>query len=233
MSAYFVTATGTDIGKTYVTAGLIRHLRGCNEPVSALKPVVSGFDMADAEASDPGILLRALGEPVTPQAIARISPWRFSAPVSPDMAAAREGRTIPFHELVAFCRDEIAAATGTLFTEGVGGVMVPLTAEHTVLDWIAALRLPVVVVTGTYLGTISHTLTALDVLGTRGAIISAVVINETPGATVSSEMTAHSIARFAPDCPIVFLSINALSAEAEFARAWGAICGDKIARRSC
>ncbi|HWE05801.1 MAG TPA: dethiobiotin synthase, partial [Rhizomicrobium sp.] len=151
MSAYFVTATGTDIGKTYVTAGLIRHLRAGNAPVFALKPVVSGFDMAEAQASDPGILLRALGESVTPQAIARTSPWRFSAPLSPDMAAAREGRTIPFHELVAFCRDEIASTTGTLFIEGVGGVMVPLDAENTVLDWIAALHAPVILVAGTYL----------------------------------------------------------------------------------
>jgi hypothetical protein len=44
MSAYFVTASGTDIGKTFVTAGIIRHLRQAGQTVSALKPVVCSFD---------------------------------------------------------------------------------------------------------------------------------------------------------------------------------------------
>ena len=63
MSAYFVTATGTDIGKTFVTAGLIRYLRAAGRPVDALKPVVSGFDPSVVETSDPAVLLRALGRP--------------------------------------------------------------------------------------------------------------------------------------------------------------------------
>jgi len=44
MTAYFVTSTGTDIGKTFITAGLIRTLRATNQVVAALKPVVSGYD---------------------------------------------------------------------------------------------------------------------------------------------------------------------------------------------
>ena len=61
MSAYFVTSTGTDIGKTFVTAGLIRHLRGAGAAVDALKPVVSGYDSSVVETSDPAVLLKALG----------------------------------------------------------------------------------------------------------------------------------------------------------------------------
>lgn len=223
MSAYFVTGTGTEIGKTYVTAGLIRHLRARREPVGALKPVASGFNMAEAEASDPGILLRASGEGVAPQSIARISPWRFSAPLSPDMAAMREGRTIPYQRLIDFCREEIASAPGTLFIEGVGGVMVPLDAEHTVLDWIAALRTPVILVAGNYLGAISHTLTALDALARRDVALSAIAINETAGASVSCQDTAESITRFAPDCPIRILSRDAPALE--FAALWASIRG--------
>ena len=51
-----------------------------------------------------------------------------------------------------------------LFIEGVGGIMVPLDGARTVLDWMAALEIPLLLVVGGYLGTISHTLTALDVL---------------------------------------------------------------------
>ncbi|MFZ3360640.1 MAG: AAA family ATPase, partial [Xanthobacteraceae bacterium] len=81
MSAIFITATGTDVGKTYVAASLIGHLRQIGRVVDAIKPVVSGFDPAQAAASDPGLLLDALGLPVTPAEIDRISPWRFSAAV--------------------------------------------------------------------------------------------------------------------------------------------------------
>src|SRR6185312_11394198 len=102
MSAYFVTSTGTDIGKTFVTAGLIRYLRQSSQPVAALKPIVSGYDPSVVETSDPAVLLTALGRPVTAAEVNRIAPWRFRAPVSPDLAAAREGRNIDFDQLIAF-----------------------------------------------------------------------------------------------------------------------------------
>ena len=98
----FVTATGTDIGKTFVACGLIRALRRKGRAAAALKPVLSGFEPAEAEGSDSGRLLAALGRPVTPDEIARISPWRFAAPLSPDMAALREKRTLDFAGVVDF-----------------------------------------------------------------------------------------------------------------------------------
>ena len=94
MAAYFVTSTGTDIGKTFVTAALIRYLRESNQPVAALKPVVSGYDSSVVDTSDPAVLLDALGRPVTADEVIQIAPWRFRAPLSPDLAVAREGRRI-------------------------------------------------------------------------------------------------------------------------------------------
>ncbi|HEY4125563.1 MAG TPA: dethiobiotin synthase, partial [Rhizomicrobium sp.] len=202
MTAYFVTATGTDIGKTFVTAGLIRHLRAHRCKVSALKPIVSGFDLVTAALSDPGVLLAALDEPIVPETLDRVSPWRFAAPLSPDMAAAREGKMINFDALVQLCRESGVAAGGeTLFIEGVGGVMVPLDTRHTVLDWMAELGLPIIVVTGSYLGTISHTLTALDVLARRNLNVAGLVVNESP-TDIPLVETMAVLARFAPDIPM-------------------------------
>ena len=87
MSAYFVTSTGTDIGKTFVTAGLIRYLREAGQSVHALKPVVSGYDSSVVETSDPAVLLNALGRAVSADEIEHIAPWRFRAPLAPDIAA--------------------------------------------------------------------------------------------------------------------------------------------------
>jgi dethiobiotin synthetase len=205
MSAVFITATGTDIGKTFVTAGLIRYLRASGREVDALKPVMTGFDPAHPEASDAGVLLTALGRPVTAAEIARISPFRFSAPLSPDMAARRERRDIDFDTLAAFSADAAARARGTLLIEGIGGVMVPLNDRHTVLDWMVALTCPVILVTGSYLGSLSHALTSIDALGPRSIAIRAVVVNETPGSTVPLTDTVATLARFAAPIPVVAL----------------------------
>ncbi|MGH6666014.1 MAG: dethiobiotin synthase [Pseudolabrys sp.] len=203
MAAYFVTSTGTDIGKTFVTAGLIRYLREAGQAAHALKPVVSGYDPSVVETSDPAVLLTALGQPVVAETIARIAPWRFRAPLSPDLAAAREDRSIAFDELIAFSRKEIFAANGILFIEGVGGIMVPLDANRTVLDWMAALQIPLLLVVGGYLGTISHTLTALDVLATRHLQVAAIVVSESERNPVELDDTVASIARFAPGVGVV------------------------------
>lgn len=197
MAALFVTATGTDIGKTFVTTGIIRALRRRGRAVEALKPVMSGFAMGDAEASDAGILLAALGRSVTAAEIERISPWRFAAPLSPDMAARREGTTIDFEALVDFSRNAVASAEDALLIEGVGGIMVPLDACHMVVDWIAAVGLPALLVAGSYLGTISHTLTALDALVRRGVEVAAIVVSESAASPVGLDETVDTIARFA------------------------------------
>jgi len=205
MSAIFVTATGTDIGKTFVTCGLIRALQARGRKVAALKPIASGFAPAGAEVSDSGLLLSALVRPVIPETIAQVSPWRFAAPLSPDMAAAREGRVIDFAAVVGFCRDAIANRDGALLIEGVGGVMSPLDTRHTVLDWMAALDIPLVLVAGSYLGTISHTLTALDVLRRRGLAVACLVISESAIGTVPLDETRDAIAGFAPGLDVVAL----------------------------
>ena len=211
MTAIFITGTGTDIGKTFVAAGLIRHWRAAGRKVDALKPVATGFDPAEADKGDAGVLLTALGRPITVAEIERISPWRFAAPLSPDMAARREGRSVDFNALVEFSRGAVAASTDTLLIEGIGGVMVPLDGGHTVLDWIMALQIPVVVVTGTYLGSLSHTLTCLDVLAARRLAVKALVINETVGSTVTQQDTGGTLRQLAPDVPTVELRRPALA----------------------
>jgi dethiobiotin synthetase len=223
LTAYFVTATGTDIGKTFVTAGLIRHLRKAGEKVDALKPVVSGFDIATAALSDPGVLLGALDGPVTTQSLDRISPWRFAAPLSPDMAAAREGKALDFDAIVSICRKRIAQNEGTLFIEGVGGVMVPLDNTHTVLDWMKALDLPLILVTGSYLGTISHTLTALECL--KGLFVKAIVINDSGDGAVPMDETKATMTRFIPKATITTMPRvkRPTDAEENFAALWRAI----------
>jgi len=205
LAAIFITGTGTNIGKTFIAAGLIRYLRRSSKQVHAFKPVVSGFDERTLSKSDPGVLLRALGRSIDLKEIARISPWRFGAPLSPDQAARREGRSVDFGELVVFSREVDRIDTGVVLIEGVGGVMVPLNEQYTVLDWMTELRAPLIVVTGTYLGAISHTLSAIDVIVRRELLVAALVINESLRSTVPIDDTAETMARFIPGIDVVTL----------------------------
>ncbi len=196
MTAIFITATGPDVGKTFVVASLIGHLRQNGRSVEAILPIVSGYDSAQAAASDPGTLIAALGLPFSPESIERTSPWRFRAALSPDLAAALEGRSIDVDAVIDYCKAAIEGRRDVLLIEGVGGIMVPLDEQRTILDVMMALRLPLILVTGSNRGTISHTLTALDSLLRRDMNVLATIVSETPGSKVPLGDVVSSLQRF-------------------------------------
>ena len=203
MTGVFITSSGTEIGKTFVTCALIHQLRTAGQRVAALKPVASGFDVDAVEETDTGVLLSALNCPLDQSHIESISPWRFIEPLSPDMAAARENRSIPFGALTEFCTTSRAADVTLI--EGIGGVMVPLDETHTVLDWIIAVGAPVLLVTGGYLGSLSHTLTALGMLQSHQLQIAGILVNESEEQPVSLDETAAVLRRFSGSVPVVSL----------------------------
>ena len=176
MKALFVAGTGTDLGKTHVACALLRAARARDLRVDAFKPVVSGFDPETPETSDPARLAAAMGRP---HAWAEISPRRYRAPLAPNLAARREGQTLAMADLVADGRTWLDNRDVDLaLVEGAGGVMSPMTDDATNLDLMTALALPVLLVAGSYLGTASHLLTALEVLRARSLTVAAVVISE-------------------------------------------------------
>ena len=205
MTRLFVTSTGTGIGKTHVTAALVHLAHAAGASVRAIKPIVSGFDPASPEGSDPDQLAAASGWTLDAETLDRISPWRYLAPLSPDMAAGREGRAIELEAVIAFCRAALAGPEEHVLVEGVGGVMVPLEAGRTVRDWIAALDLPAVLVAGSYLGTLSHTLTARLALADAGIALRAIVVSESPDAPVPLAETVGALARLVESVPVLGL----------------------------
>lgn len=201
-AAFFVTASGTDVGKTYVTASLIRGLRARGLRIDAIKPVLSGFDAEKMAASDTGVLAAALGRDVSPELLDRMTPWRYCAPLSPDMAAAREGKSIPVRDVIAYARGAAQTSVANVFfAEGAGGVLVPLDARVTIRDLIRELAWPVILVGGTYLGSISHTLTAVEAL-TGHAKVAAIVLSESAVSPVEPQETRAAIARFSGSVPV-------------------------------
>ena len=208
MTTHFITSSGTGIGKTLVTAALAWQLRKLGQSVCAIKPVISGFTPENATESDSGILLAALGEKVTNDAIKLITPWRYSAPLAPDLAASREGRTLNLAEVIEFCREAAESANrdgAMLLIEGVGGVMAPITSEQTVADWMSVLDIRAILVVGSYLGAISHSLTAVEALAAQSIPIAAVVVSESEASTVTLDDTVETLSRFLPEKRLLVL----------------------------
>ncbi|MBL1234488.1 MAG: dethiobiotin synthase [Rhodobiaceae bacterium] len=203
MKTIFVTASGTEIGKTFIATTLVRQLRAQGLKVRALKPVVSDVTAENFSQSDTALMIDVLGETPDAKTIDAVSPWRFEPALSPDMAARREGRSIDFEELISFCEEGRKGDHDVTVIEGVGGLMVPLDDQHLVRDWIVRLNqtapLEIVVVVGAYLGTVSHSLTTLSSLREVELTPKIVVVSERDPGPVSLDETMETIARFAPE----------------------------------
>lgn len=156
---YFVTGTDTGIGKTVVSAWLTVQLGA-----RYWKPVQAGLE----GKTDEDVVRRLAGlgdDRVVPSAYA------LPEPLSPHEAARRAGTRIDM------ARFKLPDGGGPLVVEGAGGLLVPLNEAALVIDLIAHLGLPVILVARTTLGTINHTLLSLEALRRRDLPVAGVVLN--------------------------------------------------------
>ena len=211
MSGLFITSTGTSIGKTYVTRLLLATDRQRHQKLTGSKPIISDWPSINEEIqhTDSGLILKALGRSYTPEAINQISPWRYSAPLTPSMAAIEEGKVIDVNALITFSRNQIQRAQSNNqihVIEGAGGVMSPIWETFTNREWILSLNCPCVLVVGSYLGTLSHTLTAIEALNQKNIPIMAVVFNEFNENSVFAEKTRETLATLISPIPLILLA---------------------------
>jgi dethiobiotin synthetase len=193
MKRMVVAGTGTNVGKTWLSCALLRRWRLSGLHLDVRKPVLSGTGPDD----DAHLLLHANGEQDTADAYARVAPWRFVAPLSPDEAARREGVELRLRDVVA-----AAHCSAPTLIETAGGVMSPVAVDGLVIDALHAWQAPVVLVAGGYLGTISHTLTALEVLRHRDVDVLAVVVMQAHDPSVITAIavrTKHRVVGVAAD----------------------------------
>lgn len=191
-NAFFITASGTEVGKTLVTAGLTWQLRQQGCAVQAIKPVASGFDAAALESSDTGILLAAQGREITLNEANAITPWRFATPISPHLAAMQEESALTAGDILLFCESAVSQTHMTLI-EGAGGVLSPVVQGYTQADLLHDLNIPAIVVVGSYVGAISHALCTIEAMQARGIKVQAVVISESANSPCSLGQTKQSI----------------------------------------
>lgn len=207
---YFIVATGTDSGKTFLLTKICKKLRAKNISCDAIKPIASGFKYDDPQ-SDSAKILQSLGEEFSIKNVENITPWRFNAALAPSIAAVIENSEINFSELQNFCGERILwAQNGRVsgsaanvkkpveyfLIEGAGGVMTPISSDKTFLDLIVATKIPVLLLGQNYLGAMSHTLCAVEALRAKSVAIDKIIINDHPKSEIKISDTIAEITRF-------------------------------------
>ncbi|RNI29009.1 dethiobiotin synthase [Rufibacter latericius] len=162
---YFVTGIGTDVGKTIASAVLTEALQA-----DYWKPVQAG-NLEDSDTHTVKSLITNTRTVFHPEA------YRLKMPASPHTAAAAEGIRLSLENM------HLPSTTNHLIVEGAGGVMVPLNDKELVLDLIQKLQLEVILVSRNYLGSINHTLMAVEVLRSRNLSIAGIIFNGEPNAS--------------------------------------------------
>jgi dethiobiotin synthetase len=183
LRGWFVTGTGTGVGKTVVAAAMLARLRQDGFAVRAFKPVITGLD----EPPDPDwppdheLLARAAG--TTPSEVVLVG---YGPPVSPHLAAELAG--VPVASPAALAEAVRAGATdGITIVEGVGGLLVPLGPDADVRALARELGLPLVIVARPGLGTINHTLLTVEAARSAGLVVAGVVLTPWPEAPSAME----------------------------------------------
>ena len=193
-----ITGTGTGVGKTVLAAALCAALRRRGMDCRAIKAVATGVPPG-ADAEDAVLLGGAMGTAASEAVLAT-----FALPRSPLAAAAAEGREL---DVEALARSIEAAAAGCdlLLVEGVGGLLVPLAARHTVRDLLRRLDADVVIAALAGLGTINHTaLTVEAALGSGLRLIGVVLVD---AAGDEPAFVAENAAQIADQCGVPVLGV--------------------------
>ncbi len=172
---FFVTGTDTGVGKTLVTAALLRTLRDEGHRVAGMKPIAAG-SMAGAEgpANDDALLLQAESSARHPYA--DVNPWLFEPAVAPHIAAAEAGIEIDLARIAA-AHARLAAAADVVLAEGAGGFLVPLDAHRSCAEIPVLLRMDVILVVGLRLGCLNHALLTAEAIAARGLALAGWVGN--------------------------------------------------------
>lgn len=175
----FITGTGTDVGKTLVTAGLAGLLKQAGESVCVFKPIQTGCPSGENPPD-----LETVKQLVGDDTLSTFCSYAFPEPLAP--YAADPERTIRPRKILEDFK-QLQASHKTILVEGAGGVRVPIARHFEMMDLIRMLQLPVVVVARPNLGTMNHTLLTVDALLAQRLDVKGVVISGgcAPGSTLT------------------------------------------------
>jgi dethiobiotin synthetase len=192
----FITGTDTGVGKTVIAGAIANWFRRRGSRVAVCKPCATGcVRRREGLVSEDAEFLAACAD--SPHPLDLICPERFIEPLAPAIAAERAGVKLDWESINRSLK-LMSQGRDVMIVEGVGGLMVPMDAKHTVLDVVKWLEIPSIVVARPALGTINHTLLTVNALRSNGLKVAGVVINRYPaeGASVAEETNPRAIEKW-------------------------------------
>ena len=178
-NGYFVTATGTDVGKTFITGLLVKKWRDSGIDAGYYKAALSGAELRDGQwiAGDADYVKRIAGLPDTQE---QLVSYVYKEAVSPHLAAHKEGNPVKLSK-VADNFNAACARHEFMFVEGSGGIICPIRddAEQTIFleDIIKTVNLPLLIVTTAALGSINACVLTVEYAKSRGLDIRGIIVN--------------------------------------------------------
>lgn len=201
-ASFFITGTDTGTGKTVVTAGLARALRRSGYDAGVMKPITSGATRRGMGlvSEDAEYLLAAAGldDPAM-----LVSPVCMEPPLAPYAATLLTGQKVEMTRIMASFTT-LQNMHSILLVEGIGGLLVPIRRDYSVLDLVSEMGIPLVIVARPGLGTINHTWMTVNCARARGVPVAGVILNhceqfpETP-----AERTNPDVIRQVCDVPLL------------------------------
>ena len=174
MKPLFVTATDTDIGKTYVCAGLAHALKKMDINVGIMKPFACGDKQKIGFSSnDLTILANAA---MVDDAEDIINPFFFPIPASPYTAAKNLGVKIDVKHVME-CFRKLDEIHDIVLVEGIGGIMTPILKDYAIIDLIKDLMANTIIVTSSKIGTVNHTVLTCNMCKNMNIPIKGLIIN--------------------------------------------------------
>ncbi|MCV0430038.1 dethiobiotin synthase [Nitrosopumilus sp.] len=175
MKSLFVTGTDTDVGKTYITAGLAITLRKMGMDVGVMKPFAAGTAQKKGYKSEDVEILSNSAQVKDSENL--INPQFFPIPASP-YTAWKTLKTKPNLNLIISNFKKLSKLHEMMLVEGMGGIMTPILKNYFVTDLIKAMKLPVVIVTRTKVGTVNHTIMTVKMCEKYKIPIKGIIIND-------------------------------------------------------
>ena len=174
MKPLFITATDTDIGKTYVCAGLAHSLKKLDIDVGIMKPFACGVKQKTGFSSnDLTILSKAA---MVNDAEELLNPFFFPIPASPYTAAKNLGVKIDIDYLMK-CFRKLDKIHDVMLVEGIGGIMTPILKDYAIIDLIKDLEANTIIVTSSKIGTINHTIMTCNMCKNMKIPVKGLIIN--------------------------------------------------------
>ena len=194
MTGLLITGTDTGVGKTFFACALSATLTARGKRVGVMKPVETGCELKDGRLL-PADALRLQHFSGSPLPLELVCPYRFAPPLSPAVAAEMGGVTIEKQRLIV-SYERIRTQHDITLVEGAGGLLAPLAERYTFADLARDLGIPLLVVVGSKLGAINHTLLTLHSASAMGLSVLGYILNHpSPSRDLAAETNGRTLAR--------------------------------------